>query len=247
MEEEKKANQAPEEEFITEERLKKAEAFIEEEEGPSRRLMGKMGVFITVVAVLMSLIHLYAAVGIIMTQILRGIHVMFVLFLVFLVFPSLKRFRNRVLWYDYILSALGVAVIVYTFLDFEEFIYRSVTPTSWDLVFGALLIAPGAGSHPPDDQLDPPRRGGIFSRLCLCRPLAAAPLDPPGLWAGPHSRPHVHDPGGDLRRPHRCLLHLYHPLHHLRGLSGILRRREVLHRFLPLRPWGESPPGQDGP
>ena len=141
MAEEKKAAPEAEEEFITEERLKKAEAFVEEEEGPSRRLTGKMGVFITVVAVLMSLLHLYAAVGIIMTQILRGIHVMFVLFLVFLVFPSLKRFRNRVLWYDYILAALGVAVIVYVFLDFEEFIYRAVTPTPWDLVFGTLLIA----------------------------------------------------------------------------------------------------------
>jgi len=141
MAEEKKTAPEAEEEFITEERLKKAEAFVEEEEGPSRRLTGKMGVFITVVAVLMSLLHLYAAVGIIMTQILRGIHVMFVLFLVFLVFPSLKRFRNRVLWYDYILAALGVAVIVYVFLDFEEFIYRAVTPTPWDLVFGTLLIA----------------------------------------------------------------------------------------------------------
>ena len=141
MAEEKKAAPEAEEEFITEERLKKAEAFVEEEEGPSRRLTGKMGVFITVVAVIMSLLHLYAAVGIIMTQILRGIHVMFVLFLVFLVFPSLKRFRNRVLWYDYILAALGVAVIVYVFLDFEEFIYRAVTPTPWDLVFGTLLIA----------------------------------------------------------------------------------------------------------
>jgi TRAP transporter 4TM/12TM fusion protein len=141
MAEEKKTAPAAEEDFITEERLKKAEAYIEEEEGPSRRLAGKMGVFITVVAVCMSLVHMYAAVGIIMTQVLRGIHVMFVLFLAFLVFPSLKRFRNRVLWYDYILSALGVAVIVYTFLDFEEFIYRSVTPTTWDLVFGAILIA----------------------------------------------------------------------------------------------------------
>ena len=129
------------EEQITEERLKKAEAFIEEEEGPSRRLSGPLGTFITVVAVAMSLVHLYAAIGIIMTQVLRGLHVMFVLFLIFLVFPSLKKFRNRILWYDYILSVLGVAVIVYTFLDFEEFIYRSVTPTSWDMFFGVLLIA----------------------------------------------------------------------------------------------------------
>jgi len=140
MEEEKKGTQAPEEEFITEERLKKAEAYIEEEEGPSRRLTGKMGIFITVVAVVMSLVHLYAAVGVIMTQILRGIHVMFALFLIFLVYPSLKRLRNRVLWYDYLLSLAGVSCIVYTFWDFEEFIYRSVTPNGWDLFFGTLLI-----------------------------------------------------------------------------------------------------------
>lgn len=141
MDEEQKNRQNSAEEFISEDRLKKAEAFIEEEEGPSRRLAGKLGIFITVVAVVMSLIHLYAAIGIIMTQILRGLHVMFVLFLTFLVFPSLKKFRNRTLWYDYLLSALGVAVIIYTFLDFEEFIYRSVTPTSWDMLFGMMLIA----------------------------------------------------------------------------------------------------------
>ena len=139
MDEKKEVLPAPEE-FITAERLKKAAAYVEEEEGPSRRLAGKLGLFITVVAILMSLVHLYAAVGVIMTQILRGIHVMFALFLIFLVFPSLKRFRHRVLWYDYVLSALSIAVIVYIFQDFEEFIYRAVTPTSWDLFFGSLLI-----------------------------------------------------------------------------------------------------------
>ncbi len=139
MDPEKRPVAAPEE-FITEERLKKAAAYIEEEEGPSRRLTGKMGIFITAAAILMSLVHLYAAIGVIMTQILRGIHVLFALFLIFLVFPSFKRFRHRVLWYDYVLSALSIAVVVYIFLDFEEFIYRAVTPTSWDLFFGSLLV-----------------------------------------------------------------------------------------------------------
>ena len=67
----------------------------------------------TVVAVAMSLIHLYAAVGIIMTQILRGIHVMFGLFLTFLVFPSPKRLKERIMWIDVLFGLLGVAVIVY--------------------------------------------------------------------------------------------------------------------------------------
>jgi TRAP transporter 4TM/12TM fusion protein len=125
---------------ITEEALKEAEKYIEEEEGPSRRLTGKMDIFITVVAVVMSLIHLYAAIGIIMTHVLRGIHVMFVLFLSFLVFPSFKRFRNRIIWYDFLLALLGVAVIVYMLVDFEDFIYRSVVPNFWDKFFGIILI-----------------------------------------------------------------------------------------------------------
>lgn len=138
MEEEKKRQD--QEVLITEEALKEAEKYIEEEEGPFRRLTGKMEIFITLVAVAMSLIHLYAAVGVIMTQVLRGIHVMFVLFLSFLVFPSFKRFKNRILWYDFLLALLGIAVIVYMLIDFEEFIYRSVIPNFWDKLFGVILI-----------------------------------------------------------------------------------------------------------
>jgi TRAP transporter 4TM/12TM fusion protein len=125
---------------ISEEALKEAEKYIEEEEGPSRRLTGRMDVFITAVAVVMSLIHLYAAIGVIMTQVLRGIHVMFVLFLSFLVFPSFKRFKNRITWYDFILALLAVAVIAYMLIDFEDFIYRSVVPNFWDKLFGVILI-----------------------------------------------------------------------------------------------------------
>lgn len=133
-------NRQNQEIVISEEALKEAEKYIEEEEGPSRRLTGRMDVFITVVAVLMSLIHLYAAIGIIMTQVLRGIHVMFVLFLSFLVFPSFKRFKNRIVWYDFLLALLGIAVIVYMLIDFDDFIYRSVVPNFWDKFFGVILI-----------------------------------------------------------------------------------------------------------
>jgi TRAP transporter 4TM/12TM fusion protein len=137
VEEEKRKEQ---EVVITEEALKEAERYIEEEEGLSRRLTGRMDAFITIVAVVMSLIHLYAAIGVIMTQVLRGIHVMFVLFLSFLVFPSFKRFKNRILWYDFILALLGIAVIIYMLIDFDAFIYRSVIPNFWDKLFGIILI-----------------------------------------------------------------------------------------------------------
>jgi TRAP transporter 4TM/12TM fusion protein len=138
LEEEKKRND--QEVVISEEALQEAEKYIEEEEGPSRRLTGRMDIFITIVAVVMSLIHLYAAAGIIMTQVLRGIHVMFVLFLSFLVFPSLKRFKHRIMWYDFFLAVLAIAPIVYMLVDFEAFIYRSVIPNFWDQFFGIILI-----------------------------------------------------------------------------------------------------------
>jgi TRAP transporter 4TM/12TM fusion protein len=140
MEEEKRGQF--EEAVVTEEALREAEKYIEEEEGPSRRLTGKMDVFITVVAVVMSLFHLYAAspFGVIMTQVLRGIHVMLVLFLSFLVFPSFKRFKNRIIWYDFVLALLGIVVIVYMLIDFDQFIYRSVIPNFWDKLFGIILI-----------------------------------------------------------------------------------------------------------
>ncbi|MDQ1333570.1 MAG: hypothetical protein QG552_520 [Thermodesulfobacteriota bacterium] len=126
--------------LVSQEAIKKAESFIEEEEGPSRRLSGRMDRLITVVAVLMSLVHLYAAVGVVMTQVLRGIHVMFVLFLSFLVFPSFKRNKFRITWLDILLSLVSLAPILYMFFDFEEFIYRSVIPNHWDIFFGSILI-----------------------------------------------------------------------------------------------------------
>jgi len=137
---EEKRKTESEEEIISEDALKKAEKYIEEEEGPSRRLSGKTDLFVTAVAVGMSLFHLYSAAGIVMTQILRGIHVMFVLFLTFLVFPSMKGLKNRILWIDVLLSLLGIAVVAYMLVDFEDFIYRSVVPTFWDQFFGIILI-----------------------------------------------------------------------------------------------------------
>ena len=135
-------NPVPEEQpvTITADRLKEAEKYIEEEEGVTRRLSGFFDTFITVVAVVMSLYHLYAAVTTVTTQVLRGIHVAFVLFLGFLVFPPHRKSKQRLAWYDVLLALLGVATIGYMLFDFEEFIYRAVTPTFWDLAFGLVFI-----------------------------------------------------------------------------------------------------------
>src|SRR6266498_2677903 len=126
---------------VDEEARRKAEQFVEQEEGAVRRLGGRTGVAVTFVAVAMSLYHLYAAYAIIPAHILRATHVGFVLLLLFLLFPAAERFQARIHWSDVVLSALGVATIAYLLIDFDEFIDRAVTPTRWDVFFGVALIA----------------------------------------------------------------------------------------------------------
>ncbi len=125
---------------VSEERLKEAQKYIEEEEGVTRRLSGWKQQFVTYFAVGMSLFHLYAAVATITTQVLRGLHVAMVLFLSFIVFPISKKRLGSIAWYDVCLALLGVATVVYMLADFEGFIYRAVTPDPWDIVFGLVLI-----------------------------------------------------------------------------------------------------------
>ena len=87
--------QPAEELLVTDERLKKAEEFIEEEEGAVSRFQGWLDRATTGLLVVMSLFHLYAAVEIVPAQVLRPVHVGFVLLLVYLLFPVIPRFRNR--------------------------------------------------------------------------------------------------------------------------------------------------------
>jgi TRAP transporter 4TM/12TM fusion protein len=127
-------------EQVSEERLKEAQKYIEEEEGVTRRLSGWKQLFVTYFAVFMSLFHLYAAVATITTQVLRGVHVAMVLFLSYLVFPPSKKKLGSIAWYDICLAVIGAGTLVYMLVDFEEFIYRAVTPNLWDLVCGSILI-----------------------------------------------------------------------------------------------------------
>lgn len=125
---------------ISEEQLKKAEEFIEAEEGASNRLSGKMGIFVTVVAVIMSLFHLYAAYEIVPTQTLRPVHVGFMLFLSFLLFPMAARFRDRARWWDWAAALLSVAIVAYLIAGGDDFTDRATMPNRWDLVLGVALI-----------------------------------------------------------------------------------------------------------
>jgi TRAP transporter 4TM/12TM fusion protein len=139
MSEQARLNQTAEA-VVSDEALRKAEQYIEEEEGAANRLAGWLANFVKLVAVVMSLFHLYSAYAIVPTQVLRPVHVGFVLFLTFLLFPIGKRFRHRIMWWDWIAALLSIAVVLYVILGGDDFTDRNTTPEAWDIFFGVALI-----------------------------------------------------------------------------------------------------------
>jgi len=125
---------------ISAEGLRKAEEYVQQEEGAANRLSGWIGILVTAIAVAMTLFHLYAAYDIVPTQPLRYTHVAFVLVLSFLLFPLAQRFRNRIEWFDVIACVLGVAVMVYAMWGGDDFTDRAAVPERWDVVMGVILV-----------------------------------------------------------------------------------------------------------
>ena len=126
--------------LLSEEQLRRVEEFVEEEEGAFNRYKGWLAIFLTGVAVATSAFHLYAAYGIVRTDLLRGVHVGLVLFLTFMMIPVTRRFRHRLMWFDVILALLSVAVIAYMIAGGDDFTDRNTSPGTWDMVFGVALM-----------------------------------------------------------------------------------------------------------
>ena len=136
-------------EAVSDAALRKAEEFIEAEEGAANRLAGIAGGIVTAIAVAMSLFHLYCAVAgawpftdfpIVATQPLRYAHVAFVLVLCFLLFPLASKFRNHIRWWDVVCGAAAVAILLYAIEGGEEFTDRATMPTQTDIVLGVIFI-----------------------------------------------------------------------------------------------------------
>src|SRR3981081_2328004 len=134
---------------VSEDRLRKAEAYVEAEDGVVNRLIGWAGTLVTTIAVTMSLFHLYAAIAgawpftdfpIITTQPLRYAHVAFGLMLCFLLFPLSARFRNHIRWWDVAAGITGAAILIYAIEGGEEFTDRATMPTHLDVVLGVVFI-----------------------------------------------------------------------------------------------------------
>jgi len=120
--------------------LEKAGEIVDRYEGLTRKLAGLSGWIITAVAVGTSVFYLYSATATLVTQMLRGLFVMLTLFLTMTAFPATRGTRHRIPWYDWVLAFLSCAPILYMLWDFEEFVYRAVTPTQMDVIMGVILI-----------------------------------------------------------------------------------------------------------
>ena len=110
---------------------------------------------------------------------------------------------------------------------------RATLPNDWDIVFGVALIA----AH-PRSEARAPRPGSCRSSACcflayaLLRAAPAAAVDAQGLRHRAAHRRALHDARRHLRRRGRRLVDAHHPVHDLRRVPAVLRRRQVLHRFL---------------
>jgi TRAP transporter 4TM/12TM fusion protein len=125
---------------VSDEALQRAEQYVEEEEGAANKLKGWLGGFVRMVAFVMAAFHLYTAYAIVQAQVLRLVHVAFVLCLCFLVFPVARRFRHRVMWWDWLAAALVIAIVVYAIQGGDDFTDRNTAPFPWDIAFGSTLI-----------------------------------------------------------------------------------------------------------
>ena len=135
---------------LSEDKRKRVEELIEEEEGATNRFGGLLAKGITAFAVLVSIFHLYAAVAgsppftgspIVATYLLRPLHVGMVLALIYMLFPMTLGLRNRINPLDWLCAAASLLVIGYIVYQGPEFGDRAIDPDPLDFAVGLVLIA----------------------------------------------------------------------------------------------------------
>lgn len=97
---------------------------------------------ITVIAVGMSLYHLYTSYfGMPVTLKHRSLHVALVLILIFLLYPAFRKLeRTKLPFYEVILALMAVSTSVYIFVDYLGIVQRGGLPNQLDIIFGTILV-----------------------------------------------------------------------------------------------------------
>ncbi len=107
-----------------------------------RKLKGNVGKIAAIIAILMSIFHLWTAgFGTLLSAKQRSLHVIFAFVLGFLFYPgSSKSKKDKVSPLDYVFIGLVVVVFGYLFVFNEQIALKAGSVSSIDLIFGILAI-----------------------------------------------------------------------------------------------------------
>lgn len=129
--------------FINEETSEATEAVVRkyEAEARFRKFTGRLAKIVALIAIAMSLFHLYTAgVGVLEAIKQRSIHLTFVLVLVFLLYPAgPKSPRNKITPLDLLLAALSLFAGVYLMTIYDDLANAGGVYTQRDIIVGGML------------------------------------------------------------------------------------------------------------
>ncbi len=113
-----------------------------ESESGSRILSGKIGVFVSAIAILMSLFQIYTGfVGELAGSKQLSIHLTFAMILCFVYYPGRKKSpRDRMTIPDMILAVLGGGCAFYLFANYSHVVTSVGDAETYDILIGAALI-----------------------------------------------------------------------------------------------------------
>lgn len=107
-----------------------------------RKLTGKVALFITIVAILMSAFHLYTAWhGTLLAMKQRSLHLIFAFTLGFALYPGFKKSsKDKIDIMDWALMILSIGVWGYIFFNVEAIALKGGQMSSTDMVLGVLAV-----------------------------------------------------------------------------------------------------------
>lgn len=107
-----------------------------------RKLTGKVALFITIVAILMSAFHLYTAWhGTLLAMKQRSLHLIFAFTLGFALYPGFKKSsKDKIDIMDWVLMILSIGVWGYIFFNVEAIALKGGQMSTTDMVLGVLAV-----------------------------------------------------------------------------------------------------------
>lgn len=111
-------------------------------EANTRFLEGWQGKLVAILAIALSLFHLYTSgFGLLLAIKQRSVHLAMVLVLVYFLYPPKKKATSGgIPWYDFALAGLAAYAVLYHVIFFDDLITRSGLPTTMDLTAGFIGI-----------------------------------------------------------------------------------------------------------